>query len=220
MSLPSQDYYLSIPKTTLPELPIAHFPGVIHVIDSEEMISKAIDRLEKESIIGFDTETRPTFKKGQSNQMALMQLSTHSDCYLFRLNIIGIPKRLISLLENNNILKVGASIHDDFHGLEKIAQCKPSNFTDIQRYVKNFRIADNSLSRIFAILFNQRISKNQQKTNWEAETLTEGQQKYAALDAFACIKIYEYLASGKFNPADSIYKHFPEETILTPDQQS
>lgn len=203
-------YSLSIPKTELPELPAEHFSGKIVVVDREEEIAPAVEYLRKFRILGFDTETKPTFKRGQSNSMALIQLSAENTCFLFRICKTGLSRELVSLLEDKNILKVGASVHDDFLGISRIGNCSPSNFLDIQQYVKQFRIADNSLARIYAILFGKRISKNQQKTNWEADTLTPGQQSYAALDARACVLIYEYLKSGRFNPEESKYKKYPE----------
>ena len=206
----SSDYTLSIPKNELPALPAEHYAGTIKVVESLDEIDEAVGYLNSFDILGFDTETKPTFKRGQSNNMALIQLSGGERCYLFRICKIGIPKKLSSILENKRILKVGASVHDDFHGLTKVGECAPCNFLDIQQYVKKFRIEDNSLSRIYAIVFGKRISKNQQKTNWEAETLTPAQQAYAALDARACVLIYDYLSSGKFSPEDSIYKKYPE----------
>lgn len=204
------DFFLSIPKSELPSLPAAVYRGKIVIVDREDQIGEAVSDLRRQSIIGFDTETKPTFKRGQSNKMALMQLSTHDTCYLFRLNKIGYPEELLSLLEDENIMKVGTSVHDDFTGLRKLASCEPRNFVDLQQYVKQFHIADNSLTRISAIVFGERITKNQQKTNWEAEELSQAQQCYAALDAYACIRIYDFLSGGKFCPEASPYLHYPE----------
>ena len=206
----NEDFFLSIPKSDLPDLPAARFPGVVKVIDSCDKVDSAISDLRCQAIIGFDTETRPTFRKGQTNDMALMQLSTHQTCYLFRLNKIGIPTALISLLENPEIMKVGTSVHDDFHALGRIIDFTPENFVDLQQFVKQYKIADNSLSRICAIVFGERISKTQQKTNWEADELTSAQKAYAALDAYACIRIYEYLKSGAFHPEESKYRCYPQ----------
>jgi len=205
-----ENYFLSIPKTDIPLLPVQQYSGEIYVIDRPELVDDAVAELKKYKILGFDTETRPTFKKGQSNTTALIQLSAGNKCYLFRICKIGIPHPLAEILETPDIMKIGASVHDDFLGLSRIAHCSPQNFLDIQHYVKEFHIADNSLARIYAIIFGKRISKNQQKTNWEADSLTTGQQNYAALDARACVEIYEYLKAGKFNPENSIYKKYPE----------
>lgn len=189
----------------LAALPAAHFSGEAIVIDKLENVAPAIAELRNSKIIGFDTETRPSFKKGHLNTVALIQLATHSKCFLFRINIIGLPKPVVDLLEDKDVLKIGLSTHDDFHNLNKIGPISPQGFVELQNYVKEFRIADNSLTRIYGILFGHRVSKGQRLTNWEAETLTTAQQNYASLDALACIKIYEYLKSGAFNPAESPY---------------
>lgn len=202
---------ISISKQQLASLPAAHFDGEIRIVETEDQIKDAISRLRCSDIIGFDTETRPSFKKGMSNSVALIQLSTREECFLFRINLTGLTRPIIEILEDPNILKIGLSTHDDFHNLNKIEVIRPQGFIDLQSYVKQFKIVDNSLSRIFGIVFGQRISKAQRLTNWEAQTLSPSQQSYAALDAIACIKIYEYLASGKFNPKDSPYIVCPEE---------
>lgn len=195
----------SITKEQLAELPAAHFDRSVVLVDSEEGARLAADILRKETELGFDTETRPSFRRGQSFNVALLQLSTHSVCFLIRLNKIGLTPEIKSILEDENIRKIGVSIHDDFHNLHKIYSLEPRGFIDLQGFVKNYNIADNSLSRIYAILFGQRISKGQRHTNWEASHLTPHQQEYAALDALACIKIYDHLTTNGFSAVDSPY---------------
>lgn len=199
---------VSITKEELASLPAASYSGAIVLVDSEESAVKAVEQLRKERILGFDTETKPSFKRGLINKVSLLQLSTHDTCYLFRLNHIGLLPAVKELLENDNILKIGLSIHDDFHNLNKLCPIDPKGFVDLQPFVKKFKIIDNSLSRIYGILFNKRISKGQRLTNWEADTLTPNQQSYAALDALACIQIYEYLNAEQFEPANS--KHYKD----------
>ena len=188
------------------------------LVDQPSNLASAIADLNSVPIIGFDTETRPSFRRGQTHNVALIQLATQNCCYLFRTNEIGFPKDLMDILENPNILKVGLSIHDDFHNLRRITEVEPHGFIDLQNYVKEFKIADNSLSRVFGILFGERISKGQRLTNWESSELTESQQKYAALDAYACIKIYNYLKEGKFDPYSSKYLTFPPEPVENDDK--
>lgn len=204
------EYYVSISKEELAELPAAPFCGKLQVVDTPEQMQQAVNTLRKSGIIGFDTETRPSFKRGQSYTVSLLQLSTKTHCFLFRINKIGLRPELIDLLEDPTLMKVGLSIHDDFHSLNKLAPVQPQGFVELQQYVKQYRIQDNSLSRIYGILFGQRISKGQRLTNWEASELTSYQQTYAALDAMACIRIYEHVTSGKFNPSLSKYVHSPE----------
>lgn len=202
---------LSISKADLAKLPVADYYGDIHVVDMPEDVDGAVEVLRSSDVIGFDTETRPSFKKGQSHQVALLQLSTRKDCFLFRLNKIGLPEAVKNLLEDESKIKIGVSLHDDFHNLHRIYTLNPAGFVDLQPYVKKFGIVDNSLSRIYGILFGHRISKGQRLTNWEASQLTPGQQAYAAFDALSCIEIYDYLESGKFNPFSSPYVLPPAE---------
>lgn len=213
MSTKNRKYYLSIPKETLSTLEAEHFDGQITVVDSPEKVEPAIDQLRKYRIIGFDTETRPSFKKGQSNNVSLIQLSTPKHCFLFRINKIGMVKPLIDLLEDPVLFKVGLSIHDDFLNLNKICTLSPSGFIDLQQYVKTIGIIDNSLTRIYGIVFNKRISKGQRLTNWEAPDLTKQQQAYAALDAVACLRIYSEISKGYFRARNSPYLLTPEQAI-------
>lgn len=209
---------LTITKEQLASLPVATFVGGIHLIERGEDVDAAIANLRSSDVIGFDTETRPSFKKGYLHTVSLLQLSTRTDCFLFRLNKIGLCQPLVDLLEDEKILKVGLSIHDDFHSLRKLTEIDPKGFIDLQHYVKEFRIIDNSLTRIYGILFGERISKGQRLTNWEAETLSPAQQGYAALDALACVTIYDYLNSGKFDPQQSEYLTTPPEPAALPQE--
>lgn len=187
-----------ISKEEVAELETAVFPGRIIVIQSEAEAKKAVSYLEKFELIGFDTETRPSFTKGLVRKIALMQLSTRDTCFLFRLNLIGIPECLIRLLIASEITKIGLSLKDDFAAIRKRIQLEPKGFIELQSFVKKFGIEDNGLQRIYAILFGERISKGQRLSNWEADILTEAQQKYAALDAWACLQIYNKLI--RLNP--------------------
>lgn len=200
-----KQYIVSISKTDLAKLPAAQYHGKIHIIDSPEKVDEAVSVLRQADIIGFDTETRPSFKKGQSYQVALLQLATRTDCFLIRLNQIGLPEPVKAILEDPDKLKIGVSLHDDFHNLHRIYTLDPAGFIDLQPFVKDYLIADNSLSRIYGILFGKRISKAQRLTNWEASHLTHSQQLYAAFDALSCIEIYDHLTAGNFIPQNSIY---------------
>lgn len=197
---------ISISKQELAELPIARFTGKITVIDDVSAVAEAVERLNASDLLGFDTETRPTFKKGQNHQVALLQLSSDKECCLFRLNKIGLPDALKHLLEDTDKKKIGLSLHDDFRNLKKNFDLEPEGFVELQKYVEQWDIADKSLSKLYAILFGERISKGQRLSNWEAEHLAESQQHYAALDAFACVRIYQELSEGKFNPDSCRYR--------------
>ncbi|PXV62095.1 3'-5' exonuclease [Dysgonomonas alginatilytica] len=183
----------TITKEEIATLPIAIFPGRIIVVQTEKEAQKAVAFLEQHSVIGFDTETRPSFKKGLIRTIALMQLSTEDTCFLFRLNFIDIPECLKQILISPDIKKIGLSLKDDFSAIRKRMQLEPKNFIELQAFVKKFGIEDNGLQRIYAILFGEKISKSQRLSNWEADVLSEAQQKYASLDAWACLQIYNKL---------------------------
>ena len=197
---------ISISKQQLAALPPAHFTGSIIVVDTPTAAESAVERLRMADLIGFDTETRPSFKKGQSNDVALLQLSLPDVCFLFRLNKIGMPESLKQLLEDKTKTKIGLSIHDDFRNLRKAHDFTPDGFVELQTFVTRWNIIDKSLTKLYGILFGQRLSKSQRLSNWEAEQLAEAQQHYAALDAQACIQIYSHLSNGLFDPAKSPYQ--------------
>lgn len=197
---------ISIAKTLVADMPRVVFPGRITVVDTEEKARAAVEVLSRERLVGFDTETRPSFRKGQVNHVALMQISTADECFLFRVNRIGMTDALRSFIENADIVKVGLSLRDDFTVMHRSDNFAPASFIDLQSLVKDYCIADLGLQRIYAILFGERISKHQRLTNWEAESLTPAQQGYAAIDAWACLRIYRYLLSGEFDPTASPYQ--------------
>lgn len=200
------DINISIPKQLLPTLPQARFAGRITVIDSVDQARQALRALRRAGIVGFDTETRPSFRRGNPHKVALMQLSTDDRCFLFRLNKMGLSRALCNFLQDPSIMKVGLSVHDDFNVMRRsVFELSPQGFVELQTYVKSFHISDISLQKIYAILFGEYMPKSQRLTNWEADELTQNQQAYAAMDAWACLRIYKYLKSGNFVPAESPY---------------
>lgn len=199
-------YKIAINKEQVNTMPVISFGGQIVVVDSMATVNAAIETLRKYPLVGFDTETRPSFKRGVLHKMALMQISAPDICFLFRINKIGLPLKLKEYLQDPSCHKVGLSLHDDWNVLHRKYDVVPQGFTDVQTLVPQFHIADTGLQKLFAILFEQKISKSQQLTNWEADTLTKAQQLYAATDAWACIKIYECLSGNEFDPELSPYK--------------
>lgn len=187
----------TIHKDELKELSKTAFPGKIHVISTEEETEKAVRYLSAQPIVGIDSETRPSFTKGQVHKVALLQISTEECCFLFRLNHTGLTQALVSLLENPKVIKVGLSLKDDFMMLHKRKAFKQRACIELQEYVNQFGIKDKSLQKIYAILFDERISKSQRLSNWETEILTDSQKQYAAIDAWACLKIYNLLEELK-----------------------
>ncbi|MBR4070460.1 MAG: 3'-5' exonuclease domain-containing protein 2 [Bacteroidaceae bacterium] len=188
--------HISIDKATINELPIESFVGNIHVIESVEEARKAVELLRQHKVLGIDTETRPSFRKGKTYKVSLVQISTYTDCYLFRINKIGLIDELRNLLTDSDLLKIGISLRDDFSVLHRVDSFEPRNFLDLQSIVGKYGIDDMSLQKIYAIIFGKKISKSQRLTNWEAEKLTVPQQYYAALDAWACLHIYDALQEG------------------------
>lgn len=186
----------TITKDQLAQLPVEEYTHRIIVVDTEEDVVKAVNYLLNFKRVGFDTETRPSFKKGQNYKIALMQLATEDVCFLIRLNKVGIPPVLNEFLISDETLKIGLSLRDDFGAMRRRTDIEPANFIDLQNIVGKYDIHEASLQKIYAILFGKKISKGQRLTNWEAETLSESQQKYAALDAWACLKIYNKLIQG------------------------
>ena len=200
--------YNKFDKKSISDLPRVTFPGKIVVVLTESEAQKAVDFLLSADILGIDSETRPVFKKGQHHKVALLQVSTKDVCFLFRLNLIGMPSCIVRLLEDTTILKVGLSLHDDFMMLHQRRDFKIGRFIDLQNMVSEFGIEDLSLQKLYANLFHERITKRQQLSNWEASILTEQQKIYAATDAWTCIQIYERL--------QELHKTHNYETVIVP----
>ena len=185
----------TITKAEIAQMPKVFFEGRIFVVYTEEDAEKAVSYLKTQTIVGVDTETRPSFKRGMTHKVALLQIATSDTCFLFRLNRIGMPESLQEFLAGN-VLKIGLSLKDDFMMLRrrKDVHAEEGNWIELQDYVGRFGIEDRSLQKIYANLFGQKISKNQRLSNWEADSLTEAQMRYAATDAWACVRIYNCLA--------------------------
>ena len=190
-------------------LEYASFGGEIKVISSKGPdYDAAIRYLRRQKMIGFDTETRPTFSvHQQSNGVALLQLSGPTKAFLFRVNLMELPKSLCGIMSNPSIIKIGAAVHDDIRALQKKKNFKAAGFVDLQRIVEQWGIMDKSVKKMAAIILGVRISKAQQLSNWEAPELSESQQKYAATDAWICLKMYKkLLVSEKVYGEDNIEK--------------
>lgn len=201
---------IAIDKAIINTLPIESFQGEIHVVDTVEEAQQALSDLCQHNILGIDTETRPSFRKGHTNKVSLIQISTHTDCYLFRINKIGLIEGLRELLTNEKVLKVGISLRDDFSVLHRVDDFEPHNFLDLQSVIRDYGISDMSLQKIYAIIFGKKISKAQRLSNWEAAELSVPQQYYAALDAWACLHIYDALQSKQpFYYTEAAHSNLP-----------
>ncbi len=182
-----------ISKEELLLLPTCAFEGEIIVIDSYSNLNLFTEAVAHTQVLGFDTETKPNFRKGALNPVALLQLATLDTSFLIRINHIKLPKPVVDVLENPNILKIGVAIRDDIKALQKISAFQPNSFLDLQKYVKEFGIEANSIKKIAGIVLQSRVSKSQQLTDWEAPNLSDAQKKYAATDAWVCYQIYATL---------------------------
>lgn len=190
----SKILYNRFEKKLIGNLPRVVFEGKIIVIVTPKETKKAVDFLLSQPILGIDTETRPSFKRGKQNVVSLLQVSTIDTCFLFRLNYTGLTTHLIRLLQDTTVPKVGLSLHDDVLSLRKRGDFTPGNFIDLQDHFKELGVEDLGLQKIFANVFGQKISKAQQLSNWDADVLNEKQKQYAATDAWACIMLYnEYM---------------------------
>ena len=195
-------YIETITPKELESLEYASIPGKIQVIDSVGAeFNRAIAYLRSQKIIGFDTETRPCFSQDQPRYgVALLQLSGPEKAYLFRVNKLGMHRRLCNVLADPKILKIGAAVHDDIRGLQKLRNFTAAGFVDLQKIVWEWGIRDKAVKKMSAIILGYRISKTQQLSNWEADALTESQCKYAATDAWVCREMYLKLMKSEKNP--------------------
>ena len=184
----------SITKEEINSLPILEYKDKkLVLVDTLNKLKSAIEVLKNEEVVGFDTETKPSFEKGKTNKVALLQLSTADTCYLIRLNVLGMQNSVIEILSSEKPLKVGLSLKDDYKMLSRRRSFRPVGFLDLQSVIGKFGIKDLSLQKIYAIIFNKKISKSQRLTNWQAPNLTLAQQTYAAVDAWACMDIYNVI---------------------------
>lgn len=190
--------FIQTEKDFISGLPRYAFDGKIIVIQSPTEAERAVRVLQRSAVLGIDTETRPSFRRGQSHKVALLQIANDEICFLFRLNEIGFLPCLCNLLSNPDVLKIGLSLHDDFMMLrQREPSFKPNGYIDLQDYVKDLGIKDMSLQKLYANVFHMRISKSARLSNWESDILSESQKVYAATDAVTCIHLYKELKKLK-----------------------
>ncbi len=189
--------YSKFNKKDIKGLPTVSFPGRIITIMTEGEAERAVNYLLASDIVGVDTETKPSFRRGEQHQVALLQASNRDTCFLFRLNFIGITPAVKRFLEDRTVKKVGLSWHDDLRGLKNRVEFTPGWFIELQDMVPQIGIEDMSLQKLYANLFHQKISKRQRLSNWESPILDDKQKQYASIDAWACIKIYDRIEELK-----------------------
>lgn len=183
----------NIDKSEIAGMEVSAFGGRIIVVQSATEAEKAVAYLNGQPYVGIDTETRPSFRRGQSFGVSLLQISTTDTCFLFRLNRTGFTEGMRRFFQSSSPLKIGLSLRDDFSRLHSAGDFEPRGYVELQQCVAQMGFEAQSLQKIFAILFERRISKSQRLSNWEADVLTDSQKLYAATDAWACILIFEEL---------------------------
>ncbi len=187
----------SIKKEEVNSLALAHYTGPVQLIEEATHLGPAINAIRQSTIIGVDTETKPSFRKGQSYPVALLQVATDQHVFLFRLNKIGFPGSLISILEDGDITKIGIDFEDDIKSLQKLRNFQPQSVVDLNAYSKSLGFKNYGARNLTAIVLGFRFSKRQQTSNWEVDVLSEQQIIYAATDAWVCREIYlSFLANG------------------------
>lgn len=190
-----EEFLSDISVEEIRKLPLEMFRGDVFVVSDYADFQRAIAMVRRESVLGFDTETKPSFRKGRRNKVSLLQLATDRQAWLFRLSRIGLPRELVSVLENPQIVKIGLALRDDLHSLHALKPFEPRNMIDLQKIVAQYGIKAQGLRKLAAIVLGIRISKAQQVTNWENPILTESQILYAATDAWVCYAIWKKLNS-------------------------
>lgn len=207
-----------ITKEEIQQMPIVSFGGRIIVIQTDEEAIQAVSYLKTFPLLGIDSETRPSFSKGQNHKVALLQVANEECCFLFRLNMIGLTPAIIALLEDEKVVKVGLSLHDDFMMLHKRASFTQHSCIELQDLIPKIGIRELSLQKIYAILFGMKISKSQRLSNWESEILSDKQKMYASIDAWACIRVYRQLMKMKTTADYDLEPEYIEED--TPNKQN
>lgn len=200
-------------------MPVVAFEGRIVVISSMREVEECCKFLSRQKIVGIDTETKPSFHKGESRKVALLQASTEEICFLIRLNRVGLPEPVRRFLSNRKTLKVGLSLRDDILALRKRESFRMGRFVDIQEIVPQLGIRDLSLQKIYANVFKQKISKAQRLSNWEADVLSEAQKRYAATDAWSCVMLYKEL-ERLIHSHSYILKHNADEPSIQDNPQA
>ena len=194
-------YQESITAEELDKCELSWFKGEIVLVENMKSFNATFPRLLESEILGFDTETRPSFRKGRKNKVSLIQLANEELACLIRINRVGIPPELAELLADQDVIKAGVAVHDDIRFLKRVKGFNPSGFVDLQKFVRDYGIQVSGLKKLSAIVLGFKISKRQQVTDWEAVQLTDAQKVYAATDAWVCYQIYRKLVNGDRPPS-------------------
>jgi ribonuclease D len=181
---------ISIPKESVNDYPLGRYEGPIDLIASDEALLTAVEELRSEPILGFDTESRPVFRRGQSYPPALLQLAGKEKVWLFQLQLFSQLEGLYSVLADPAIIKAGVAIRDDIKKLQEIHPFEAGGFVEIADFTQKAGIVNTGLRNLTAIFLNFRISKGAQVSNWARKELTQAQIRYAATDAWVSRQLY------------------------------
>jgi ribonuclease D len=172
-------------------LPLKSFTGKVSVITDPGKLARVLVEIAKVGPVGFDTETRPAFVKGQRYKVALIQLASEEKVWLVRLQQTGFTPELVAFFQDKTIEKVGVGLRDDLIALQRLQPFIPGGFIELTNLTRQVGIEVESVKKLTGLLLGYRISKSAQTSNWEAPTLTEKQVEYAATDAWVCLQMYK-----------------------------
>jgi len=183
-------YRRKVPKEAINELPLRHYSGPIRLVNCSRSLEHALSCIKGETLLGFDTETRPAFRKGEFYLPSLLQLAARGEVFLFHLKTIGFPDPVRDLLADTSVIKTGVAVRDDITGLQKLNPFQPGSFIDLGEVARQKNIPTRGLRTIAANFLSFRLSKGAQRSNWGAPELDAKQQTYAATDAWVSRKIH------------------------------
>ena len=211
--------YNRFEKRRINELELVTFPGKIVVVVSRDEAGRCVDYLLSQPVLGFDTETRPAFQRGVHYKCSLLQVADEYCCFLFRLNHLGLTPDLIRLLEDTTVTEVGLSWSNDITSLRGVGEFNPGTFVELQDMAREMGIEDQSLVKLYANIMGGHISKRERLSNWEQDILRDSQKRYAAIDAWACVKLYNEMQRLK-ETGDYELVVVPEETKQNDEEDS
>lgn len=184
------DYANEITHDQLAALPIRRYEGAVHLVETPEALERALLDLRQEAVVGFDTETRPAFKPGESYLPCLAQAATASTVHIFPLVRLDCSSVVSELLSNKEIIKVGVSLADDFRKLKLVFPFEEASIVDAGMVAKRHGVRQSGLRNLAGIFMGWRIPKGKRTSNWAAPRLSEAQIQYAATDAWACRELF------------------------------
>lgn len=187
------DLQRKLSKEEINALPLISYDGPIHLIDTKKDALIAAKKLQGERILGFDTEKRPSFRKGEAYPPSLLQLADADAVYIFQLQLTGVPPELLTLLTDKNTVKAGVAVSRDIQELQDMKQFTPAGFTDLGDRARDAGIKHHGLRGLAAVLLGGRISKGAKLTNWSRTDLSKAALTYAATDAWIGRCLYQVM---------------------------